>query len=1182
MSTTYSFGAYTCVLFTTADGSFTWTPPAGVTSYDVLIVAGGGGGAEQANGGGGGGAGGLLWLTSQACTPGVGISGSVGAGGAGGNTGSPSPGTNGTNSVFASSTAIGGGKGGAGSSGTAANNGGAGGSGGGGSGSTTGGNASSGGAGTVGQGHDGGGGNGSTNATSRSGGGGGGAGGAGQAGSSDGSGGLGGDGGAGFDASALVGTTVGESGWFASGGGGGVNTGDAEDVGFGPTGGGGDGGRGSLGGTAGAANTGGGGGGGGNSGDGAAGGSGVIIVRYTITSDFNGTATLAGGDTFAASGTVGRVASAALAATATFAAVGVVGISNDAALEGTGDFEAAGAVLAANEGSATLDGTGTFTAEGVVGRASGATLTGTGTLAASGAAGYVGAATLDGTGTFAAAGEAGDAGSSSATLVGTVTFTATGTAFSYDTDTSNADDGIWLGDAALSEIVWEPDVMAPPVLIGPQVEADVRVAARIIDTPPTGWGTATFTPAEDRILYTTAMRPRLLIGDEDWTFHNGVPAQFGTLRFIDPLLYGSGEVTLPSINPMYPPAELGALQDYFQFKRVVVQLVIDGDPATVIHPAYYKGLVTRVDTSGSELRLSLGGEAAGRLSMAPIAPFPYRRRQKIQHIIVDTLRYAKVRAQKHDDDDSPVLIRRGGTDGLQIVNEHVAIWGAADEEPVTFVPGDDGVYRQAVKDTSTVHWTVFLDGGMASQQLAQDFAEQPNHVYVRGETARGELIANRKTPGMTQAAPLPFPLASGVLELGMTNADTTTGAGITTLQQHLAIHDFYDYDDGRAGTFEDETEAGVRAFQRFANLTVTGTVNETTWNRLFRLDRIGYSLDDAREYPTAADPRLDRYDRTANGSKYQANPLFDPHLPRVGLWIDGGRMSKKQAQRLAVSKLRPEGGVWVGQITLRSGLWRGDVDPGDATLTSADVGDRREVLPNENVRIPYFAGSGVEGVVFSVTGKDDGPEETTLLVSTQPSPTIEAYAAWQRIREAKSNLGRLWSGHVRLSQVRQDTATSWDTSSGWLGYSPSLTGAEWTEIAVPAGQSGIVERIHIELGTEQEFAVVLSQEKLGLARLNSINPLAITGENIWTEDADTQAWFRQRGVLDAWGWHQQPCGYDDVPKNKGGSPNGVFFEKAGLNYTTGRDPVLYLYVWVGDDDSIVPGRILRNQRTTDY
>ncbi len=901
-----------------------------------------------------------------------------------------------------------------------------------------------------------------------------------------------------------------------------------------------------------------------------------------IVTNYNGTATLAATSTRTAAGVVGRVGAAALAVTATLTATGVVGTAGYASLSATATLTAAGDVLAANESSASLDATATLAATGLVGKSSGAALAATGSLAADAVTGAVGGASLSAAATLTAAGQVDESGSSGAILAAVAELTATGEVVSYDTDTSNADDGIFLGDG-LAEIVWEPDVVPPPIAFGPQLERG-RIAAQSIDTPPADWGLSTFSKAAGQLVYAPAARPRILIGDVDWTYPNDVPTMLDDVKFIDPLKYGTAQVTIPAINPQYPPAFLGNVVDYFRGKRVTVQLVIDHDdaPAEIVVPDYHKSWVTRVDTDGPSLVLMLGGEAAGRLSALVVPPMVYTRRQTVEHIIVATLHDARVKAVKGDADDTAVVIRRGGTDGLTLVNEHVAIDAATSGDPITYWPDSNGVYRRTVKDTTTIHGTVYLEGGLVNQSLSQDFMEQPNYAYVRGETRTGELIANFKTPGQTQGPAPDFPLSSGVLENGMTNADTTSGAGITALQQQLAIHDFYDYDEGVQGTFEDVLEDGVRNFQRFARLTVTGTVNETTWNRLYNLQKIGFSLDGAQEFPTAADPRLDRFLRTANGSKYAANPEWDPHVQPVGLWIDGGRMTKRASAQLAESKLAPEGGIWTGTLTFKSGFIWGDHTPGDP-VTEEMVADRRELLPNMNLKVVWFAGSGAEGIVFHVSGKDDGPEESQALVSTHPAPTMETFAANERLREARSNLGRAWSGHVRASQVRQDNAGSWDTSSGWLAVDIPVTGGEWNEILIPAGQSGIVQRIRTEMQDTREYALILSQGRLGLGRLNTINPLANPGSGSeWYEVTATADLFERRGVLDTWGTYNQPCGYDPGKKSTGASKTGLFVERAGFNYTTNSGHGLYLYVYPEADTTLLSGRILRNQRTTDY
>jgi hypothetical protein len=740
-SATYTFGLYTVETF--LSGSFTWTPPPGVTSYDALVVGAGGGGGAQSNGGGAGGAGGLLWLTGQACTPGVGISGSVGAVGTGGTASSTDPGDDGGNSVLGSNTATGGGGGGAGTSGTSANDGRAGGSGGGGAGSTSVANQSFGGAGTGGQGSAGAAGLGSTTAANRTGGGGGGKGSAGTAGATV----VGGNGGTGYDASADLGTGVGVSGWFASGGGGGTQSGSST-AGTASTGGGGAGGKGS--GTAavsGAHNTGGGGGGGALA-AGGHGGTGFVAVRY-LTS--NNTANLTATDTITSTGVVGKVIGATLAATVAITAAGVVGTSSGATISETATVSAAGDALSANEGSAALAATDTITATGVVGGSTGASLTPAATLTATGAVGKASGATVALTVTISASGIASVGGlSAGASISATAALSATGAVARIDTptDTSNADDGIDLDGYATVD--WEPDVVEPPFFVGPLLEDQVRTAARVIDTAP--GALPNFTAAAARVVYAPAARDRVLIDGVDFTYWNDAAVQVENMKLIDPLLYGGARITLPGINPQFPDEALGDLVERFRFARVKIQRVLDGE----VIATDSKGFVSRVDTTGTTLSLEVGGQAAGALSQMYVPPAVFRRKQDVEHICADLLRDARVQAKEHDGSSGVGLIKRGGSDGLTIFNETVAVWAGATGQAVTWTPNADGVYRKTQK-SDTIVATAYIDSSLVSQSLAQDFMEQYTRVYARGFTANGEIVTNIKTPGLDQGEAPPFP-----------------------------------------------------------------------------------------------------------------------------------------------------------------------------------------------------------------------------------------------------------------------------------------------------------------------------------------------------------------------------------------------------------------------------------------
>ena len=292
-----------CFVAVYATGANTWTPPAGVSTVDFLLIAGGGSGGSGAWGGGGG-AGELVFRTNYAVTSGVDVSFSIGSGGTPG-TASLDPASNrsnnGGNSWVGSASgvvAIGGGAGAsyAYSSGVAANAVGA--NGGSGGGATEDSSVRNGGSSTASSsanrvGYGSAGGKGGPGGGTQSGGGGGGAGGAGG----DAGTGTGGNGGNGTNVfsswlSAIRSgmsvvsdwQTATTTGYITGGGGGGTTT----TAGTGGAGGGGAGGsNSSLNGSSAVANTGSGGGGsgyGGSSKTGGTGGSGLLIIRYSSDS----------------------------------------------------------------------------------------------------------------------------------------------------------------------------------------------------------------------------------------------------------------------------------------------------------------------------------------------------------------------------------------------------------------------------------------------------------------------------------------------------------------------------------------------------------------------------------------------------------------------------------------------------------------------------------------------------------------------------------------------------------------------------------------------------------------------------------------------------------------------------------------------------------------------------------
>lgn len=309
------------VLACTGLGLNSWVPPSGVTTCDVVIVAGGGDGFSGGStvAGGGAGAGGVRQVNGVAVTPGQRVSIVVG--------------DRKQQSAFGVLTAVAGGDAGQGS-GVAGN---AGGSGGGGSASSSSvSGAPAGGAGTAGQGNSGGTGLSSTTTSNRAGGGGGGAGAAGENAVA----GIGGTGGNGVDLSALVGTSIGDAGWFGGGGSGADRNGNGMGIALG---GGGRGGRinsivgQQVAGGNGMPNTGGGGGSGFSAGTG---GSGIVVILYDAApggdAGLGGTGSLAAAGVLAAQHSTGLSGIGSLGLAGVSTPVQTAGLTGDGSLTGIG------------------------------------------------------------------------------------------------------------------------------------------------------------------------------------------------------------------------------------------------------------------------------------------------------------------------------------------------------------------------------------------------------------------------------------------------------------------------------------------------------------------------------------------------------------------------------------------------------------------------------------------------------------------------------------------------------------------------------------------------------------------------------------------------------------------------------------------------------------------------------
>jgi hypothetical protein len=434
------------------------------------------------------------------------------------------------------------------------------------------------------------------------------------------------------------------------------------------------------------------------------------------------------------------------------------------------------------------------------------------------------------------------------------------------TDTTNRDNGIDL--AGPSPVTWSPAVVPTPARLQGFVAYD---KARVY--------TAAVTSAPRQVAFTAPvvvkavrLRDRILVGGVDVTSFRGIRTPCPDYTLIEPLLYGSGELYLPQVNAMFERLGHGSLAHIDKFARVEVQRVDADDNVVKVD---YIGFITTLDTDGPECRLPLGGQAAGRLSADDYWPPAVFKRAHDCHFLLNDLLRSHGVVVKGTTDTGVSLTRRGGGNALDEFSRTLNILSALGVQQ-TVMPNQNSVYRLHDKDTTTVDATVYFDGELATQRLSSSALEEPDVVFATGRTKNGELVNFAVAPGAVQGTPPAFPGAFGS---GDTDADTTSGDGVSVAQQQLAaVLQAFSIDDVTLGTCDTATVDAIEDLQDRRDLTVTGAMNSATWDALWSIGADGFSLDQARIVPAAQRGYVPKWNLSANGSKMGRNRRYVPRL----------------------------------------------------------------------------------------------------------------------------------------------------------------------------------------------------------------------------------------------------------------------------------------------------------------
>lgn len=662
------------------------------------------------------------------------------------------------------------------------------------------------------------------------------------------------------------------------------------------------------------------------------------------------------------------------------------------------------------------------------------------------------------------------------------------------------------------------------------------------------------------------LRDRILVGGVDVTLFRGVRTPCPDYELVDPATYGPGVLRLPQVAASFETPGSGDLSWLRKGAPVIVDRL---DSTGAVVRTDYRGWVSSWDPSGRDLTVQLGGLLTGPASMR-WRPLPlFRRRTDLGYWLwAACTRLGQPFTPRTGPETGVKLFGAGGSYYLAYMSDLVAK-GAKQNGNQWTLAYDETVHawRAVVKDTSTVHFTAYVDDERVKASLRSDMSEEPNRVFASCILPSGQSVRFGVYPGLTQGAPPTFP---GNLTEG------SSGAAVDALIWRLVVVGELTRDESPGG-FDADVTSAVRVIQRRAGLPVTGVVNAATWDALYDNTATGFTIREAQVLPAAELDAVREWNRTGSGQLSARNTAWDPTVMVVDRAVEMGvgPDSRREARSWAEDQIA-SGDEWVGTIETDLAFVAGSHTPGSPIVT---VMSARDVRPGMNARLPLFAGGitvHVSGVSVSESGR-----HVTLLVDTRARPALEVWEVRQRNQEAALAPGRAWYQQQRQSTQPKDAIVPFSEIGGRIGAAVELPAQAWTVVPVVAGQEGLINRIRIRTEADPaEFAVAVFGRKVTPEWLAAVVPDPLQDKAGWSTESN-RAPFEERVLLYAAGTPEEPCGYGRGLKSDGAQLTGRFDDDAGFPYFCYDQASLWLAVFADRDSSLRPGRVIWPQLVGD-
>lgn len=699
-----------------------------------------------------------------------------------------------------------------------------------------------------------------------------------------------------------------------------------------------------------------------------------------------------------------------------------------------------------------------------------------------------------------------------------------------------------LGAGGAVEPPEDPEPQDPPAKVK---RTRIRRVSEVMPHPslgdyghPVGWAPTSVTTEN-------VGRLQLIVEGVDVTYFRDVETPFPTWSRTEPFGAATAQVELPQITAFDSPGS-GDLAWCREGANVVIRLV-NGTSKTVM----WRGVVTIAhhaeDTGVFTLECTGNVMAADlQLRTPPFLTAP----QDVGLVVARALNSATSRRYRKT---APVVTGcktsvLGGweptltgwvTQALSTAVTKGRQWTVecADKQPV--------IVR---KDLTTVHWTIRAGQRGIAVALSRDITQAANVIYGEGIRPDGGAWRNAKYPNWR---PDDTPDFDGPMSTGMTVGWSSPGVRLWQEKVGQPV----------TGTLSQADRVVWRRIQDEAGIRVDDYLGPQTWAASFATGSNTGTLDGALIRPLAWAKEVERWLYSPDGDVLGENPRYDSGVLPVHRYLNfGAGVTKSEGVRAAKELLaRDADPGWVGTITFT-------LDPNE--------GSKYEIREGHNIRVRSFRGGSV---LVHVARVEYGPDQVTCTVDSKARdyPTLDAIL--DREREAVDPV-RAYRKRPTSSTLASERAT-WDAESpGGRVPEHAVFGGLWNVLRIPFSQYGDIVRTSFKASTPVGFAVAVFDRPITANRLAGIvgNPLT-AAENPWQEDELDDA-----GLLMAWGWKEQPCGYfpreyanpDGKAKNP---PTGRMRDDASWTFASTQPPWLWVAV-IATESTRIAGRFYAGVR----